>query len=86
MEQLLSTPVRPAEMVLGKMLAFFVVGVVDMLIAVCVGVFVFDVPLRGSLLLPGAFELHFSLRRAVLGHLHLGRRANRSCWPTRWAC
>jgi ABC-2 type transport system permease protein len=48
MEQLLSTPLRPAEMVLGKMLAFFVVGVVDTAIAVLVGVFVFGVPLRGS--------------------------------------
>src|ERR1019366_3376846 len=37
MEQLLSTPLRPAEMVLGKMLAYFVVGV-----------YVFRVPFRGS--------------------------------------
>jgi ABC-2 type transport system permease protein len=51
MEQLLSTPLRPAEMVLGKMLAYFVVGVVDALMAVLVGLFVFTVPLRGSLLL-----------------------------------
>jgi drug efflux transport system permease protein len=48
MEQLLSTPLRPAEMVLGKMLAFFLVGVIDTAIAVLVGVFVFGVPLRGS--------------------------------------
>jgi ABC-2 type transport system permease protein len=53
MEQLLSTPVRPAELVLGKMLAFFIVGVIDTLVAVLVGVFVFDVPLRGSILLLG---------------------------------
>src|SRR5947207_14986014 len=50
MEQLLSTPLRPAEMVLGKMLAFFVVGVIDTAIAVIVGVWVFGVPLRGSVL------------------------------------
>jgi ABC-2 type transport system permease protein len=49
MEQILSTPLRPAEMVLGKMCAYFVVGVVDALIAVLVGVFIFQVPLRGSL-------------------------------------
>jgi ABC-2 type transport system permease protein len=48
MEQLLSTPLRPAEMVLGKMLAFFVVGVIDTAIAVVVGVWIFGVPLRGS--------------------------------------
>jgi ABC-2 type transport system permease protein len=51
MEQLLSTPLRPAELVAGKMLAFFILGVVDMLLAVGVGVLVFGVPLRGSILL-----------------------------------
>jgi ABC-2 type transport system permease protein len=48
MEQILSTPLRPAEMVLGKMLAYFVVGLTDATIAVLVGVFLFQVPLRGS--------------------------------------
>jgi len=51
MEQILSTPLRPAEMVLGKMLAYFAVGLTDAAIALVVGVFVFDVPFRGSLLL-----------------------------------
>jgi ABC-2 type transport system permease protein len=49
MEQLLSTPLRPAEMVLGKMLAYFVVGVADAAMAVLVGILVFGVPLRGSI-------------------------------------
>lgn len=48
MEQLLSTPVRPVELVLGKLLAFFALGLLDMLICVVVAVFVFQVPLRGS--------------------------------------
>jgi ABC-2 type transport system permease protein len=48
MEQLLSTPLRPAEMVLGKMLAYFVIGVADAAMAVLVGILVFGVPLRGS--------------------------------------
>jgi len=50
MEQLLSTPVRAAEIVVGKMLAFFVVGVIDTLIAVLVGIFVYGVPFRGNIL------------------------------------
>jgi len=50
MEQLLSTPLRAAEVVLGKMLAFFCLGIIDMLISLLVGVFVFRVPLRGSVL------------------------------------
>jgi len=51
MEQLLSAPLRPTEMVLGKMLAFFTVGLADALVAITVGVFVFGVPLRGNVLL-----------------------------------
>jgi ABC-2 type transport system permease protein len=51
MEQLLSTPVRPAELVIGKMLAYSVVGFADMLLAIIVGLAVFHVPLRGSPLL-----------------------------------
>jgi len=51
MEQILSTPLRPAEMVLGKMLAYFVVGLADATICLLVGLFVFSVPFRGSLVL-----------------------------------
>jgi ABC-2 type transport system permease protein len=50
MEQLLSTPLRPAEIVIGKMLAFFVVGAMDTVITVLAGIFVFDVPFRGDIL------------------------------------
>ena len=51
MEQLLSTPLRPGEIVLGKMTAYFVVGLVDLAIAIAVAVFLFGVPMRGSFLL-----------------------------------
>ena len=51
MEQLLSTPARPSEIALGKLSAYFVVGAADMIIALVVGIFVFDVPMKGSLLL-----------------------------------
>lgn len=51
MEQLLSTPARPFELAFGKLCAYFVVGAADMLIALIVGVFVFDVPMKGSLTL-----------------------------------
>jgi len=48
MEQLLSTPLRPAEIVLGKMAAFFSLGITDMIITVAAGVIIFRVPMRGS--------------------------------------
>jgi ABC-2 type transport system permease protein len=48
MEQLLSTPVRPIEMALGKLSAYFVLGLVDMFIALVVGLGVFHVPMKGN--------------------------------------
>jgi len=51
MEQLLSTPVRPGELVLGKLLAYFALGIVDLLICLIVGVFIFQVPFRGNAML-----------------------------------
>jgi ABC-2 type transport system permease protein len=51
MEQLLSTPVRPVELLLGKLSAYFVLGVVDMLLSLALAVFVMGVPFRGSVLL-----------------------------------
>lgn len=51
MEQLLSTPLRAPEVALGKMLAYFAIGITDMLITIIAGVVVFQVPMRGSYLL-----------------------------------
>jgi len=51
MEQLLSTPVRAHEIVLGKMAAYFVLGLTNTIVTMGVGVFLFDVPLRGNPLL-----------------------------------
>src|ERR1700690_3629653 len=48
MEQLLSTPVRPSELALGKLTAYFLVGLIDMTVCLVMGVFVFDVPFKGS--------------------------------------
>jgi ABC-2 type transport system permease protein len=54
MEQVLSTPMRPTEMVLGKMLAYFVVGLADTAIVVVAGIAVFQVPFRGSIFMLAA--------------------------------
>jgi ABC-2 type transport system permease protein len=51
MEQLLSTPVRPVEIAMGKLAAYFLLGLADMAISLAVAVFVFHVPLKGSPLL-----------------------------------
>jgi ABC-2 type transport system permease protein len=51
MEQLISTPVTGRELILGKLLPYLVIGLVDVLIAMLLGEFLFRVPLRGSALL-----------------------------------
>ncbi len=51
MEQLISTPVRGPELILGKLAPYFVIGMVDMLLSVLAGRYLFDVPMRGSILL-----------------------------------
>lgn len=51
MEQLISTPIRPAELVLGKLAPYFVIGMLDVGLAVLLGEYAFAVPLRGSLVL-----------------------------------
>ncbi|MFA5117387.1 MAG: ABC transporter permease [Candidatus Omnitrophota bacterium] len=49
MEQLISTPVKSEELLVGKFIPYFVIGVVDILIAVTMGQFVFHVPFRGNI-------------------------------------
>ncbi|MEW6198019.1 MAG: ABC transporter permease [Planctomycetota bacterium] len=51
MEQLISTPVKGPELILGKLLPYFAIGMFDVLLAVLMGEFVFKVPLRGSVAL-----------------------------------
>lgn len=51
MESLLATPLRKAELILGKLGPYFLIGLVDLAIAVAMGEFLFQVPLKGSLLL-----------------------------------
>jgi ABC-2 type transport system permease protein len=51
MEQLMVTPVRPIELMLGKTLPFALVGLLDVTLITVVALLVFRVPLHGSFLL-----------------------------------
>jgi len=58
MEQLMVTPIRPIELILGKTLPFVLVGYWDMLLVVAASLVIFHVPFNGSfLLLMGAAGL-----------------------------
>ncbi len=48
MEQLISTPVKVPELILGKLLPYWLIGMFDVLLSVLMGRFLFQVPLRGS--------------------------------------
>jgi ABC-2 type transport system permease protein len=49
LEQILVTPVHSSMLMLGKILPFAMFGLLDFAIALVVGSYVFDMPLRGSL-------------------------------------
>lgn len=51
MEQLMVTPIRPIELILGKTLPFVLISYVDVLLVTAVGVAWFDIPIQGSFLL-----------------------------------
>jgi ABC-2 type transport system permease protein len=49
MEQLFATPVRRAEVIVGKLLPYLAIGMVQVLLVVTVGAWLFGVPVVGSL-------------------------------------
>lgn len=51
MELLISTPVRKGELMVGKLFPYFFLGLLDLILAVLMGKWVFQVPLRGSVVL-----------------------------------
>jgi ABC-2 type transport system permease protein len=56
LEQIMVTPIRPAEFILGKTLPFFLIGLLDVSLIAIVGTLWFHVPFRGqiSVLVAGA--------------------------------
>lgn len=50
MEQLVSTPVTPLEIMLGKLVPYFAIGMIDVIVCALIALFWFHVPFRGSFL------------------------------------
>jgi ABC-2 type transport system permease protein len=67
MEQLMVTPLRPIELMLGKLLPFALVGILQMVMITAAALLIFGVPLRGSLVLLFASSLLFLLTTLGLG-------------------
>lgn len=67
MEQLISTPLKVPELILGKMIPYFFIALLDVTIAVLMGEYLFHVPLRGNVALIFAMAAIF-----LTGALSLG--------------
>lgn len=65
LEQLAVMPLRPRDVIIGKIAPYFLVGVLDMAVITAAGLLLFDVPFRGSWLVFIAAAFAFLL--AVLG-------------------
>jgi ABC-2 type transport system permease protein len=51
MEQLIVTPMRPTELIIGKTLPFFLMGMINLIVIFLVGTLWFQIPFRGNILL-----------------------------------
>jgi len=69
MEQLISTPIKSNELIVGKLIPYFVLGYVDLVGVYLMGRYVFAVPFRGSLLLMFSVSSIFLIGALSLGFL-----------------
>ncbi len=66
-EALLVTPIRPIELMLAKMIPNLVIAVLDLILTFSLGILIFGVPFRGSLLLFSALASLFAIGSLGLG-------------------
>lgn len=67
METLLSTPVLPVEVILGKATPFVIVGYVQLMIVLLIAIFFFQIPMLGNPLLLVILTLPFILANLAVG-------------------
>ena len=58
-EQILVSPIRPLEMMIGKIVPYVIIAFIDLVIVVIAGYFVFHVPIKGSLFQLAFFALFY---------------------------
>jgi len=67
LEQLVVTPITPAELIVGKTLPYIAIGFIDMLLVLALSTFWFRVPIAGSVLLLFALATVFIFTSLGLG-------------------
>ena len=56
-EQILVSPIRPLEMMIGKLVPYMVIALIDLAIIICAGYLLFGVPIKGSIVQLALFAL-----------------------------
>jgi ABC-2 type transport system permease protein len=67
LEQLIVSPIKPWELILGKTIPFVFIGFCDVVLIISAGKLIFDVPIRGNLLFLFGVALLFVLTTLSLG-------------------
>jgi len=67
MEQLMVTPIRPIELMLGKILPFAVVGIIEVAFVTTAALLIFHIPFRGSVLMLLSAAILFLLTSLGVG-------------------
>jgi len=67
LELLINTPVSPAELMIGKVIPYILIGMVQLALILGVGDLLFDVPVRGSIL-----DLYLAASLFIAANLALG--------------
>src|SRR5579859_6565401 len=68
MESLLSMPITPVEVMLGKIVPYVLVGFLQAFLIIGIGVFLFDVPVRGSLTMLALLSTLFITTNLAIGY------------------
>jgi ABC-2 type transport system permease protein len=68
MESLLSMPIKPVEVMLGKIIPYILVGFIQAFLIVNIGVFLFGVPVLGNLLLLATLSTLFIAANLAIGY------------------
>jgi len=69
MEQILVTPIRPIELMLGKTIPFVIISMLEVFLVTAVGIFWFEVPFQGSILVLLLGTMAFLFNSVGLGLL-----------------
>jgi ABC-2 type transport system permease protein len=69
MEQLIVTPLRPTELIIGKTLPFFLVGMINLIMIFLIGTLWFQIPFRGNILLLAFAAILYMINAMGIGIL-----------------